>query len=246
MNSFSDFKKPINFISILLGVIGIVLSIIFYLWSERHKQISYLQNGSTSIIFDSKRSSPSIKIYELDSTPITKNVYLFTGTIWNSGDFSIQKDDIRIPIHIKLNKDAKILDYNIVKQKDSTFSAFELKKINQNSILLNWNFFDPGNGIKFQIIYQDESESNITLNGKIAGINYFQLVKEDQLVKSNLWTWSTLSTFLLTILMILISVYTKEGIGLKVLYSLMAVILFIILFIKIYNYFRYLHLTPEI
>ena len=84
MSSIDDFKKSVNFIGLLLGVIGIVLSLIFYFNEKKVKQLAFFQNGSTSLIYDSKNSSSSIKMYEGDSILTTNNVYLLTGTIWNS------------------------------------------------------------------------------------------------------------------------------------------------------------------
>jgi hypothetical protein len=246
MNKFAEFKKPINLISIILGIGGIVLSIIFYLKEHKIKEISYLQNGKNSLIFDSKSSTSSIKLYEKDTIPITQNVYLLTGTIWNSGDIPIMQDDIRIPIFVDLDNRSKILNYKILKQRDSAVSNFSLRQISNNSLQLNWKYFDPSFGITFQLIYQSNYESEFKLSGKILGIHSFTYLKEDQLKKSYIWSWDTAGLLGYLIFTLFMAVYSKDGKAMRIVFWIISIGLLLVLLAKIYIYFKYLHLNPEI
>ena len=131
-------------------------------------------NEPPSLIFDSKNSSSKIQLFEKDTVPISRNVYLLTGSIWNSGDFPITKEDVRIPISLNLKKTNRILDFKITKQRDSSISGFVLNKFEDNSLQLGWNYFDPGFGFAFQIIYEGDINHNFEPTGKVLDISEFK------------------------------------------------------------------------
>ena len=71
-----------------------------------------------ALLGDSQNYSSEIKLLINDSLLATENVYLLTGTIWNSGELSIYENDVRKDIELNINDDNKILDYKIVKSID--------------------------------------------------------------------------------------------------------------------------------
>jgi hypothetical protein len=181
-----ELKKPINMLMFILTILSILLSIIFYFNSKTRKEVSYLFDAQSSLIYDSNNSSPNIEIYEKDTVPIKGNVYIVSGIIWNSGDITIDKSDIRLPLKIEIEKCCRILDYKITNQHDITIAKFNLMKIKDNSLLLGWNFFDPGYGFKFQLIYNGEKDPKLKLNGKILDIDKFNSVSK----RESIWSKS--------------------------------------------------------
>lgn len=175
-----EIKKPFNIVTLILTILSISLSVIFYYKSVKEKSLSYQLNEPSSLIYDSQKSTSSLKIYEKDTVPINHNVYLINGTIWNSGDYSFEKSDIRIPITITLGQSNRIIDYKITKQKDSTVAKFSLSEMTQNSLKINWNYFDPGYGLTFQIIYIGENNPNFKLTGKVLGVDSFKKVEQPE------------------------------------------------------------------
>lgn len=184
MSFISELKRPFNLVTLVLTILSIVLSFFFYYKAEKQKSISFSLNEPSSLIYDSKNSTSAIKIYEKDSVPINQDIFLLTGTIWNSGDFSILKSDLRIPISLSLNKQNRILDYKITKQSDSLITKFSLQKFLNNSLLLDWNYFDPKLGLNFQIIYVGVADAGFELNGKILDIHHFNKVSNKNATSS--------------------------------------------------------------
>lgn len=173
-----DLKKPFNLVTFILAIVGLILTIFFYYKSEKEKSISYNINERTSLIYDSKNSASAINIYDKDSLPIKENVYLINGMVWNSGDYSILKNDIRIPLSISLNNSCRLLDYKITSQKDKSIAKFKLASTNKNTLNVDWKYFDPKYGFRFQLIYVSKDTSLVKLNGKILDINQFNNVKK--------------------------------------------------------------------
>lgn len=187
MTLIEEIKKPFNIITLFLTVVSLILSVFFYLDSKREKNISYQLVEPTSLIFDSKNSSSKIKLFERDSILITDNVYVQTGTIWNSGDFPILKSDIRKQMAIKLNGVKRILDFKIVKQKDANIANFNLVQGNEQSINIDWEYFDPSFGFVFQVIYIGDDNPKFELQGKLLDISSFTKVKLDKKVDKKAW-----------------------------------------------------------
>jgi hypothetical protein len=176
MSNTSEFKKPINLISIGLGILSIILSIIFYVDSLKQKSISYRINSPASIVYDSKNSSAAFKLYNRDSTLINENVYLLSGTIWNSGDIEVKKEEVRRQLAIFLGNSTKLLDFKIIKQKDS-IANFSMIKKESNLLQIDWDYFDPGFGFNFQIIYTGDINPDIKFRGIFLGISEINEIK---------------------------------------------------------------------
>ncbi len=181
MNFIEEIKKPFNFISLTIGIIGIFLSIFFFLKSQKSKEISYQFEDTSSLLYDSNNLSSSILISYKDSLPIRNNVYLINGVIWNSGDYEIEKKDVRKVLNIALDNHVKIIDYKILEEKDKSISGFKLNRDSFNTLTVDWDYFDPKFGFKFQIIYENSKPSQINLKGKIFDIDEFKIENRNNL-----------------------------------------------------------------
>lgn len=173
-----EIKKIINIntISLFVTLISAILAIYFYLESKKESGLSYTYQSEPSLIFN-KQNALGLKLYEKDSILIDKNVYLLNGTIWNSGDFPITKENIRKNLAIELEGVDRILDFEITKQVDSDVSKFKLEKIGINKLGINWKYFDPNNGFNFQILYIGDNLKGLSVSGKILNIESFNEVE---------------------------------------------------------------------
>lgn len=168
-----EIKKPFNIITLLIAIVGIGLSVFFYYDGKQIRDISYQINDPIAKIFDNKNSTSAIKLFEGNNIPITDNVYLLTGTIWNSGNLPIKKEDVRQTLSIKLNNCKRILDYKIIKSYDDSVAHFSLIKSSNNVLNIDWVYFDPKFGFSFQIMYTGIEDPRFHLNGKILDIGEF-------------------------------------------------------------------------
>ena len=195
MTFIEEIKKPVNLFFAFLGIAGLAWGVFTYVTEKKVKSLSYQVTEPSSLIYDSKNSSSKIKVMvrmedslktqnnfkDIDTVymPVEGNVYLLTGVIWNSGDKPITKEDIRKEITLTLASAKRILEFKIVKQIDSEVAKFRLVHRSNNSIVLNWNYFDPGYAFKFQVIYSGNENSSFKLAGKILEIKTFQKVVDD-------------------------------------------------------------------
>ena len=121
-------SKAGNFISISIGIIGILIGVYFHYTSKEKKEISYFLNPTTYKVYDSNITDglQKISLYKDDSIKITNNVYLLTFSIWNSGNMPIDTVGIRKELCITFNGIDNILELRKVKEYTPEISRFEL------------------------------------------------------------------------------------------------------------------------
>tara|TARA_B100000953_G_C18005186_1_gene416323 strand:+ start:709 stop:1506 length:798 start_codon:yes stop_codon:yes gene_type:complete len=162
-------KKSLNFLGLIIGITGILLAIYFHFSSNKEKEISYNVQNEALKIYDTDllKKYQRISVYQDDSIKIDKTVYINTFSIWNSGDLPISKQDVRKDLIISFLGVEEILDVQILKEIDKEVSGFELIPIDSASYKLKWKYFDPKDGVKFQIIYTGESNIKPKIKTKI-------------------------------------------------------------------------------
>ncbi|WP_243471301.1 hypothetical protein [Winogradskyella sp. MH6] len=160
-------QKTINFFGLIVGLIGLAIGIVSYFNTVKDKEISYNVLGPSYKVFDKEaiEGESSLKIFAKDSSKINQNIYLTTISIWNSGDLTINKSDVRKQIAIELKGINKIIDFKVIKEIESGVSKFTYEVSKDSIYNFDWNYFDPKHGLKFQVLYV--GEENIT--GKLKG-----------------------------------------------------------------------------
>jgi hypothetical protein len=160
-------QKILNILGFIIGLIGLIIGLVSYLNTVKKKEISYNVFEPAYKIFDNEAidKESNLMILTKDSLNIEQNIYLTTIAIWNSGDLTINKSDVRKRIVLKLKGVNKIIDFKLIKEVEAGISKFTYE-VNKDSIYnIDWKFFDPKNGVKFQMLYLGEEK----LSGKISG-----------------------------------------------------------------------------
>ncbi len=199
-------------VSILLGLLSIVLAICLYFVQKKESGLSFTYNKETSMIFN-KQNAHGLKLYEKDSILINKNVYLLQGSVWNSGDYSINKNDVRKPIEIELKGIERILESKITKQYDNEVSNFILTTVGSKKINIDWDFFDPNYGFNFQILYIGDNFEELNIVGKILNIDVIEKVNTpDNKAKVGLYQKFILSSSVVSfIILILLLTFIRRN-----------------------------------
>lgn len=165
MNLFK--KNILSILGLVVTILGIILA--FYFGKEKKREPVYLISSRPSMIFDKSNSTSKIKILVNDSLLITNNIFIATVEVWNNGNLSITKEDLRRDFYIYCSDStSKILDYRILNERISGISNFKLLTTNQG-LKIDWDYFDPGFGFIFQIIYTGTKNTSIKISGYVLG-----------------------------------------------------------------------------
>jgi hypothetical protein len=171
-----EIRKPFNAITLGIAIVGVLLSLYFYLNPRRDRGISF-KKSEISKIYSSHSSSPKIRLTDESNDPITQDVSVVTFTFWNSGSEAIEPAEVRKNLRIILNNPSRILDTSIVKQTDSSISRFRLASdfektiAPRREITVSWEHFDPKQGLTIQIIFASDSPPSFSIDGAILGVN---------------------------------------------------------------------------
>jgi hypothetical protein len=245
-------QKILNILGFIIGLIGLIIGLVSYLNTVKKKEISYNVFEPAYKIFDNEAidKESNLMILTKDSLNIEQNIYLTTIAIWNSGDLTINKSDVRKRIVLKLKGVNKIIDFKLIKEVEAGISKFTYE-VNKDSIYnIDWKFFDPKNGVKFQMLYLGEEKLSGKISGNILETSFVEFIPAE--IKDGAITIESkpkrfLTLISLIIVGILIIIYTifvilrkrkKEGgIGEKYLFN---TVLFNTITLIVLAYFTYI------
>ena len=146
----------------VLAILGILASVYFGKKSKRFKKILYYKETKW-IIIPGKTAVPNLHIHyrEKEVNELSTTYY----TIWNGGNETIQKEDVVAsrPLTIRAVEGA-ILDAQIInKSEESCMCSLDTS---DDSILVQFDYFDPTDGVVLRIIHSGDVSD---LDGKIKG-----------------------------------------------------------------------------
>jgi hypothetical protein len=171
-------SKTFNIAAFIVGLIGVIISLISYLSTTKNKEISYNIYSPSYKIYDNEliHKTSNLNVFFKDSIKIEQNIYLTTFTIWNSGDLPIDKRDIRSEIEMKFIGIKKLINYHVIKEVEMGVSNIVFTSKNDSVYILDWKFFDPGNGIKVQLLYFGNEVVTSKIDGSIFDVKFKEFV----------------------------------------------------------------------
>lgn len=179
MNLDSLIINPwVGFIGTLFGVIGIILSVTFFLRSRRFQRPTYYKN---SVKWFDKKTLPHEDIKFMFQG---KEIPRFTIThiyFWNSGNQTIRKSDFApaSQLSLKIPENTEIFDIHIsacsAKEiQASTSSDTSLVANSVKEVLINFDYLDENDGFSIQIIHDAENDDDFQFSGKLPGVFEFR------------------------------------------------------------------------
>lgn len=139
-------------ISVLLAIIGIIVTIYLYCIERKFRQISYTYQ-TTSILSTNAFVDKLSFVYNgkpLDSLYITDLI------IWSSGKKIIDHNDIAPACPLTIHAPSEILNYQVLHTNEK-FNNFQITEIN-NTLSIDFDYIGKNNGIAIRIIHSDNSE----------------------------------------------------------------------------------------
>lgn len=185
MSFKEDIKRPFNVLTLSLTIFSILLAFVLYFYSQYEKRIAYTFSVPYKI-YDSRASSPKIRITDQNGYLTNEDVYLVRATVWNDGEVPIEPSEVRKPLTVILSPSNKILDIKIINQVHPDIAQYKIAEssdiqTNPDSqrISINWDHFDPKFGISFQVIYTGSEITKPHLEGNIVGVNEFHDAEDE-------------------------------------------------------------------
>jgi hypothetical protein len=187
-----------------MGLIGLIFTVIGVLVSyllREYAQVSY----TFSTVKVVSQAGPSIKVMSATGEPIDGDVYVTDLTIWNSGNDTIEKNQVREAITISVDNEL----VQIEKSKENTEAAdFELYKVPSapNARYLDWQYFDPNYGVRIALVTAGEHLPKVEVEGEIFRVDIVP-VMDPSVVKDIRIVFATASSLIVILLVVAVSMY---------------------------------------
>lgn len=154
----------------LLGVIGIVLAIIFYIRSRRIAIVRFDYSGR-SLVEGLSGALEGIEVRYKGSPQdrITVSRFVF----WNAGTETLRSSDFTDDhLRVACKQDLAILDHRIVKINDST-NKIEVNSVHngktESSVAIKFDYLDPNDGAIIQFVHNGPEQTSFRLVGSLKG-----------------------------------------------------------------------------
>lgn len=164
MVSFFNQNPYMSLISFLVGVSGVLLTVVFFAIGIKYKRLSYIKKTNNLV---------SLKNVAVDSLHLFFNkeeisdVSITRIAVWNSGNETIGKIDVveneplRVYVREGHEDTTRILDCSIVYETDkSNFGKYNPKefRITDNNYEIPFDFMAKADGMIIQVIHTGESD----------------------------------------------------------------------------------------
>ena len=197
----------------VIAILGIILSIYFYLKSKKKRKISFKK--STYMLV--RNINEELKDLEIKYKNIViENLSITKFAIWNDGNTKLENLDFAsiMPFAIEAKKKSKVLNASIlIKSEEANNFTIEMDT-EKNKILIYFEYMDPKEGLVIQILHTGNAD-DLKLVGKIKSGKKIKNGEKDNgiLARSIRKTFSILShkiilKLYLLVLIIFISIYT--------------------------------------
>lgn len=172
-------NNPIfQIISLLIGLIGIFLAILFFIKSKKQTK-PFFAKRSFNLISEKIKIIGNFNISfnnkEINNLTITKVA------IWNGGNQTLNHSDFAQNdlLKIKAEEGIEIYDCKIVYESNKT--CMMNINVNRNEIMVLFDFFDRNQGGIIQITHSGKSSKDINILGTIKGTGKIQPKEESVL-----------------------------------------------------------------
>lgn len=156
----------VGLVGSLTSVTGLVLTLVFYFVSEKHREIVYQVSRSPTTIVQSGRSS-DLRVY-FHGSEVTGDVSSIQISIWNAGRESVRRENIlsRV-VTVKMRAGATILNARVTRTtRDLTGFTCQLPSL--RSVSCSWDILENNDGGLLDIIYLGKLGFQ-TVDGEVEG-----------------------------------------------------------------------------
>lgn len=167
-------KSSLAVAGLLIGVLGIGLSIYFYHAQKRFKGLAFVVDPKRVLLVSPGRlPSSNLTLLDQDGTRVTRDVYSAEIYIWNNGTETILASDVIVPLAIEVPPSDRLLDLQTtyVSRKEITLATLAVdKKSSPNTIHVSFRVLEPGEGIRASVLYEGGKDAELVFKGAITGI----------------------------------------------------------------------------
>lgn len=145
-------------LGLLLGILGIVVSIGFGVWgvyiTVKHRypgKVIFVKEHSIGLFDAIVKNLPKVEV-KYKGDPVSQNLVLIKGALLNNGTIDISPRSVERPITLKLPTDFKWLEASIVGSSKDVDASVKINSVEE--LLVETGLFRRGEYIRFQALVE--------------------------------------------------------------------------------------------
>jgi hypothetical protein len=159
------------------GVLGLVLSVYFYVQSDKKPDFVCLVNPAQAVVVKTGESS-ALHVFFGDRE-LKSDVTAAQVAIWNRGNESIRPENILDQVTLCTNPQVPILEAVVRKKSRSVVDvSLDQSKLSSGVVGVKWNILEQGDGAIVQLVYAGPPSTQIQITGVIERQNQIRELKE--------------------------------------------------------------------
>lgn len=163
-------QNLINITSLSIGFIGLLLTVFFYVHSIEAKEPVFVVDSAKTQVLYSGELEDTIKVFDKDGKEIKEDLIIVKCYFWNEGKEPIKRENLLENIIITIGEgNSTVLDYKILKETRD-ICDISLTQENKDSLNLDFNILENGDGASFQVLYTGSIDDEINIYGTVEGV----------------------------------------------------------------------------
>jgi hypothetical protein len=154
---------------IIAAVIAVLIGYISYQKGKKNRKPKYYIK-SNNLITDFKSKISDFKMLfrdvQIERLTVSKMGFWNDGSETISNENNVPKTD---PIRIVSSAEYEILDVKIIKQTNPKINVFSVSQVNKNTVNVNFNIIDKGQGCAIEIIHTGKGSTDLGMEGYVEG-----------------------------------------------------------------------------
>lgn len=164
--------------SLGVGVLGIGLTVVFYVNSNAHRDLVYLVNSARTVVLRAGQTS-RLDI-RMGGLPVTSDVSAAQVAIWNDGKESIRPANMLRPLIIHLQGSHPVVEARIRKVgRDVAGISLDSSGYAKGEVAVNWDILEHNDGAVVQVLYLGSTDIPITATGVVEGQSSVRLFDKE-------------------------------------------------------------------
>ena len=165
----------VNAVSLLVGLVGVLLAIIFYYKSKAEREPYFSFDPQRTVLVNRALAVGDKLTVAYENNPIVGNISVVQCYFWNDGSKPIHSQDVLEPLKVVLDPGAKILETSVLRQSRpkivdlhvSPDLALDGKRTNTASV--SFLILEKQDGATMQIVYTGDPGVSVKFTGTIEG-----------------------------------------------------------------------------
>lgn len=150
----------------VVGVVGLVLSIYFYIAGDHKPLLTCAVRPVNTAVVRAGQSSKLAVSY--DGKPLVEDVTSAQVAVWNAGDLAIHQ--ALMPLRIYTDPKALILEARLLHAtRDVTGMRIDTSELDRGNPIIKWDILEHNDGGVVQIIFTGKSDSKISASAVVEG-----------------------------------------------------------------------------